>query len=99
MSHDDLIEKEAAFVDQVAALTPERYAQLKQALELGRWPNGERLSTQQRSICMEAVILYDHQKLPEEARTLYIEKRGCQGRNAPSADVSEEAVPVRVRTP
>jgi len=88
-----VVEKREAFISQVAALTPQLYDNLKEALELGRWPNGERLTDQQKSICMEAIILYDHRHFPEAERTHYIEKRGCK-RDAASMD-DQEASPLR----
>ena len=59
----------------IESMTPDVYAALKRAVELGKWPNGERLSAEQRKTCLEAVIAYDHRKKPEEQRTGYIHTR------------------------
>lgn len=61
-------------------LTPEVYHSLKRAVELGKWPDGQSLSDEQRRLCMEAVIAYEHRHLPPEERTGYIAPRtkgGC----------------------
>ena len=56
----------------IKTMTPEVYDSLKRAVELGKWPNGERLSQHQRETCMQAVIAYDHQHKHEAERVGYI---------------------------
>jgi len=63
----------AALLEQ---LTPEMLAQLKVAVELGKWPSGERLSPQQLEHCLQAIIAWDHRNLPEEARVAWIDRSG-----------------------
>lgn len=53
-------------------LTPDIYDALKRAVELGKWPDGTRLSNEQRELCMEAVIFYDSINKPEQERVGYI---------------------------
>ncbi|PCD90111.1 YeaC family protein [Vibrio mediterranei] len=40
------------------AMTPDVYERLLYATETGRWPEGSRLSQDQRDSCMQAVMLY-----------------------------------------
>src|SRR5690606_37711830 len=40
-------------------LTPDIYENLKRAVELGKWPNGEPLTPEQRETCLQAVIAWD----------------------------------------
>ncbi|GAL25840.1 YeaC family protein [Vibrio maritimus] len=40
------------------AMTPDVYERLLYATETGRWPEGSRLSPEQRDSCMQAVMLY-----------------------------------------
>lgn len=54
-------------------ITPEIYENLKTAVELGKWANGEVLSEEQRQLCMQAVIMYER-TLPEQERSGYIEQ-------------------------
>jgi uncharacterized protein len=56
----------------IATMTPEVYDKLKLAVEIGKWPNGERLTPEQRETCLQAVIAYDHEHKPEEERVGFI---------------------------
>ncbi len=68
MTYDELIE----------AMTPDMHTALKRAVELGKWPDGRRLTEQQRDICLRAVIAYD-QKMPEEQRVGFISRKKKNG--------------------
>ncbi|MCK9503019.1 MAG: YeaC family protein [Porticoccaceae bacterium] len=59
----------------IATMTPDIYENLKRAVELGKWPNGERLSPEQRETCLQAVIAYDHKHKPQEERVGYIHSK------------------------
>lgn len=56
------------------SLTPEIYRNLRRAVEIGKWPNGRRLSVEQRQICLQAIIVYDAQHHPEEHRVGYLQR-------------------------
>ena len=56
----------------VKSMTPDVYENLKQAVELGKWPNGERLTPEQRQECLQAVIAWDSLHKPEQERVGYI---------------------------
>lgn len=58
--------------DLLDNITPEIYASLKRAVELGKWPDGRRLTVEQRRQCMDAMIAYEHRHLPPEQRTGHI---------------------------
>ena len=58
----------------IANITPEIYASLKRAVEIGRWPDGRRLSDEQRELSLQAVIAWEMQHLPETERTGYIDR-------------------------
>nr|WP_136249668.1 DUF1315 family protein [Ningiella ruwaisensis] len=42
----------------VAAMTPQVYENLRNAVETGKWPDGNKLSNEQRENAMQAVLLY-----------------------------------------
>lgn len=42
----------------LAAVTPEVYARLRQAVETGKWPDGTPLSEEQKEHAMQTVMLY-----------------------------------------
>lgn len=56
----------------VAAMTPDIHQKFKTAIELRKWQSGEPLTQEQLEVCMQAVIAYEHQHLPEHERTGYV---------------------------
>lgn len=56
------------------SLNPEIVEKLKTAVEIGKWANGVLLTQEQREICMQAVMVWEHKHLPEEQRTGYIDR-------------------------
>ena len=42
----------------VQSMTQDTYEKLQQAVETGKWPDGSKLSDEQLSSCMQAVMLY-----------------------------------------
>ena len=61
--------------DLVISLTPEMADSLKRAIELGKFPDGHVVSGQQRELMLEATIIYDSLKLPEQERTGFIHRK------------------------
>ena len=59
----------------VESLTPSMVSDLKQAIELGKFPDGKVVSNEQKELMIEATILYDALKLPEEERTGFIHRK------------------------
>ncbi|WP_117234480.1 YeaC family protein [Vibrio maerlii] len=63
-------------IDQLlAAMTPEVYERLLNAVETGKWPEGTALSQEQRDSCMQAVMLYQS-KHNEEAQHMTVAAGG-----------------------
>ncbi len=67
------------YEELIANMTPEIHQSLKRAIELGKWPTGQKLSAEQRETCMRAVITYDQKHLPEDQRTGYIDRTKNNG--------------------
>lgn len=63
-----------SFEELLSSITPEVHSKLKQAIELGRWENGDRLSKEQVELCMQAVIAYDEIHLNDEEKIGYIDR-------------------------
>ena len=59
----------------VESLTPSMVSDLKQAIELGKFPDGRVVSCEQKELMIEATIFYDALKLPEEKRTGFIHRK------------------------
>jgi len=60
------------YLAAIEKMTQAEYSALVTAIEIGRWPNGERLTEEQRQNAMSAVIAYGQLKLPEDERVGYI---------------------------
>jgi uncharacterized protein len=75
---DLLQNKPATFEELLAGMTPEIHDSLKLAVELGKWPNGERLTLAQVELCLQAVIAWDIKNLPETERVAYIDRTRLQ---------------------
>ena len=69
------------FTEQAQALDEQAYQALKQALELSKWPNGDRLTSEQKEICMQTIISYEALHLTEEERSGYMPS-GCKSNSA-----------------
>jgi uncharacterized protein len=58
-----------ALLNSIDATT---YQRLKNAIEIGRWPSGERLTAPQQGMSLQAIIVYESKNLPPAERTGYI---------------------------
>ena len=58
----------------LATLTPELVDKFRLAIEIGKWDDGRRLTSEQRKTCMQAVMIWEHEHLAPSARTGYIHK-------------------------
>lgn len=64
--------------DILAMMNPEVHMNLKTAVELGRWPDGRKLSAEQLEYCLQAIIAYEQAFLPEPQRVGYIDRTGLK---------------------
>lgn len=62
------------FEQLIAHITPDIHRSLQRAIEIGRWPDGRRLTDEQRALSLQAVIAYEQRNLPETERTGYIDR-------------------------
>lgn len=66
------------YEELIGRLDPTVYLSLKRAIELGKWPDGRKVSDEQRRTCLEAVIHYENtHNIPEHDRVGYIERKSC----------------------
>lgn len=64
-------------VDQlIASMTPDIRAKLTRAVELGKWPDGVRLSDEQRETIMEALMLWQARYEPHNGEAYTIDDSG-----------------------
>ncbi|RDE25243.1 DUF1315 family protein [Motiliproteus coralliicola] len=82
------------FEELLQSMTPEIHATMKTAVELGKWADGRRLTDEEREACMQAVIAYDEQHVPEEERVGYISRKKSDGSNHSPSQSTEEIVKI-----
>lgn len=54
------------YEDALRAMTPEIYERMKNAVETGRWPDGNKLSAAQLENAMELVMVYQAKRLKQD---------------------------------
>lgn len=86
---------DATFARMLAALNPEIVASFRLAIEIGKWPDGRRLTPEQRETCMQAVIAWEMKNLPEQERTGYIHKDKKEGEVCDDDHHHHEDAPVK----
>ncbi len=80
----------------IDSLTPEVYEKLRTAVEIGKWPDGRRLSPEQRQACLQALIAWGERKLPEQERVGYID-RGDKAGDSCDDPAGNDEVPLSWR--
>ena len=55
----------------INSITPDIYSRLKLGVEIGKWPDGISLTSEQKEWCMQAIIAYE-QGIPKDQRTGYV---------------------------
>ena len=91
----------ASLQDILAMMNPEVHMNLKTAVELGRWPDGRKLSPEQLEYCLQAIIAYEQEFLPEEQRVGYIDRSGMKKTDADKStdkieDDHDQVMPLNV---
>ncbi len=76
----------STFSEMIENITPEIYQSLKLAVEIGKWPDGRKLTQEQKELSLQAVIAWELQNLPEEERTGYISQQ-CASHAKPEPQV------------
>lgn len=75
------------FAKIIEQMNPNVYQRLKNAVELGKWPDGRPLTEEQRETSLQAVIAYEvDRNFPEHERTGYIEGSCASQKQAVSTD-------------
>lgn len=78
-------------IEQVLqALTPAVYESLKRAVEIGKWPDGAKLTVEQRALCLQAVIAYDTSNKPADERVGFIPSKKHQHCGSSVGELAED---------
>lgn len=73
----------SSFLEAIENITPEIYQSLKLAVEIGKWPDGRKLSQEQKELTLQALIAWEIQNLPEEERIGYMGPQECGSKSEP----------------
>ena len=73
----------SSFNEMISNITPEIYQSLKLAVEIGKWSDGGKLTTEQRELSLQAMIAWEVQNLPEDQRTGYMGEQACESHAEP----------------
>lgn len=86
------------FQQLIARMDANTCAALKRAVEIGKFPDGRRLTDEQRELCMEAVLAWEVRNLPPEQHTGYIDRGSkAEGEVCDSHDHAAEEKPLNIR--
>lgn len=73
----------SSFLEMIENITPEIYESLKLAVEIGKWPDGRKLTQEQKELSLQALIAWEIKNLPEEQRIGYMSPQECHSKSAP----------------
>ena len=73
----------SSFLQAIENITPDIYQSLKLAVEIGKWPDGRKLSQEQKELTLQALIAWEMQNLPEDQRIGYMGPQECSSKSAP----------------
>ena len=73
--------------DLINSMTPQIYSNMKEAVELGRWGDGRKMSKEQKTHCVEAMIRFEHLNgVSETERVGYVDMSNKRKKKASSDD-------------
>lgn len=73
----------SSFLQAIENITPEIYQNLKLAVEIGKWPDGRKLTQEQKELTLQALIAWETHNLPEEERIGYMGPQECSSKSEP----------------
>jgi uncharacterized protein YeaC (DUF1315 family) len=73
----------SSFLEAIENITPEIYQSLKLAVEIGKWPDGRKLTQEQKELTLQALIAWEIHNLPEEERIGYMGPQECSSKSEP----------------
>jgi uncharacterized protein YeaC (DUF1315 family) len=68
-----------SYLQFIETMSPQIYRSLLRSVELGKWPDGKALTTEQRANAMQAIIAWGERHLAEPDRVGFIEKKQRSG--------------------
>ncbi|MDE3736628.1 YeaC family protein [Metapseudomonas resinovorans] len=77
----------SSFAHLISNITQDVYESLKLAVEIGKWPDGRKLTQEQKELSLQAVIAWELKNLPEEERTGYMGPQECSSKSDPIPNI------------
>lgn len=77
----------SSFAQLIQNITPDIYESLKLAVETGKWPDGRKLTQEQKELSLQAVIAYEAKHVPEDQRTGYMGPQQCSSKEVPIENI------------
>ena len=72
----------------VSKMDAQMYQVIKKAIELGKWPNGDLLDLELKKMCMQAMLVYEHQNHDDSEKTGFLSDQ-CQSKKEASVTPDE----------
>lgn len=88
-----LLKRPESMAQLIEEITLEIYANLKSAVELGKWNDGSPLGAEKVEFAMQLIILYEEKNLPPQERTGVELVSNCASKqtdDSPAANASGE---------
>lgn len=85
-----IVRRKGSLRSLIDEMTPANYDGLRSAVELGKWPAGKKLDSEQLEICMQAVILYEAKNVRLQDRTGFDLPTGCSSSMSRTSQVDSE---------
>ena len=77
----------SSFLQAIENITPEIHQSLKLALEIGKWPDGRKLTLEQKELTLQALIAWETRHLPEDQRIGYMGEQACGSKSEPAPNL------------
>ena len=83
------------FDEMIDSMTVDVYESMKRSVELGKWPNGIKLTPEQREQSLRAIIAYEHKRnIPEQERVGYIDRTRPDGKQHGSDPLKPDVIKI-----
>lgn len=76
----------SSFLEVIENITPEIYQSLKLAVEIGKWPDGRKLTQEQKELSLQALIAWELQHVAEDQRIGYMGEQACRSKSKPAVE-------------
>lgn len=76
--------------EMLQSLTAKGVENLRVAVELGKWPDGRLLDSEQKALCLQALIAWEQKYLPESERSGYLPGKECSIKGNQASPANEE---------